>query len=75
VFPAGTQPGPARSLEALLTFPGQQVSEQFGARTSMIAGGVISVIATAALGCLLARSRGVRVREYLRPAELARIVA
>jgi MFS family permease len=51
------------------------VAEEFGPRMSMVAGGVISVIATATLGCILARSRGVRVREYLRPAELARIVA
>jgi MFS family permease len=51
------------------------VAEEFGARLSMVAGGVISVVATAALGCMLARSRGLGVRHYLRPAELARIVS
>jgi MFS family permease len=51
------------------------VAEEFGPRLSMVAGGVISVVATAALGCMLARSRGLGVRHYLRPAELARIVS
>ena len=45
----------------------------FGARLSMVAGGVISVAATVVMTYLLARSRGVRVRSYLRRAELARI--
>jgi MFS family permease len=51
------------------------VAEAYGARMSMIAGGVISVIATVVMTVLLARYRGVRVRAYLRPAELARIAA
>jgi MFS family permease len=51
------------------------VAEEFGPRMSLVAGGLISVTATVAIGLLLARSRGVRVRSYLRPAELARIVA
>jgi MFS family permease len=51
------------------------VAEAYGARMSMIAGGLISVIATVVMTVLLARSRGVQVRTYLRPAELARITA
>ncbi len=51
------------------------VAEAFGARMSMIAGGVISMLATIVMTCLLARHRGVQVRHYLRPAELARIAA
>ena len=35
---------------------------------SLLAGGVISGVATAVVGLMLARSRGKRVREYLRPA-------
>jgi len=41
---------------------------------SMIAGGLVSVVATAVIGVMLARSQGVRAREYLRPARLARMV-
>jgi MFS family permease len=37
------------------------VAEVYGARMSMIAGGVISVIATVAVTCLLARRRSVRL--------------
>ena len=51
------------------------VAEAYGARMAMIAGGVISVAATVVMTFLLARSRGVQVRTYLRPAELARITA
>jgi len=51
------------------------VAETFGARMSVIVGGVISAAATLVIVCLLARKRGVQVRSYLRPAELARIVA
>jgi MFS family permease len=51
------------------------VAEEFGPRMSMIAGGLISVVATVAIACLLAHTRGRTVRAYLRPAELARIVA
>jgi MFS family permease len=50
------------------------VAEEYGARISMIAGGVISVLATALITAMLVRSRGVRAREYLRPAALARLV-
>ena len=49
------------------------VAETYGARMAMIAGGVISVAATVVMTLLIARSRGVQVRNYLRPAELARI--
>ena len=42
-------------------------AEVFGARMSLIVGGVISGVATIVIGTLFARSRSVRVREYLRP--------
>jgi MFS family permease len=51
------------------------IAEDFGPRMSMISGGLISLVATIAVTCLLARMRGTHVRSYLRPAELARIVA
>ena len=41
----------------------------------MICGGVISVIATAVVGLVLARRRGVPAWSYLKPARLARLVA
>jgi MFS family permease len=50
------------------------LAEEFGPRVSMISGGVISAAAAATIALLLARSRGVRARSYLRPAALARIV-
>jgi MFS family permease len=46
-------------------------AEVWGPRVSLLAGGVISGVATAVVGLMLARSRGKRVREYLRPARLA----
>jgi MFS family permease len=46
-------------------------AEEFGPRVSLLAGGAISLVATTAIGLMLARSRGKRVREYLRPARLA----
>jgi len=51
------------------------VAEIFGPRVTLIAGGLISVVATLIIGGLYARSRSVRVREYLRPAQLARMVS
>jgi MFS family permease len=51
------------------------VAQAYGARMALIAGGVISVTATVVMTFLFARSRGVPVRTYLRPAELARIAA
>jgi MFS family permease len=50
-------------------------AEVFGARMSLIAGGVISAVATAVIAVILARSRSVRVREYLRPGRLAERLA
>jgi MFS family permease len=41
-------------------------AEQFGARMSLIAGGVISAVAAAAVAFALARARGVRPSSYLR---------
>ena len=43
-------------------------AEQFGARTSLIVGGVISAAAAIGVALLLARARGSRLRSYLRPA-------
>jgi MFS family permease len=51
------------------------VAEVLGPRMSMITGGLIAVVATAVIGFMLVRSEGVRVRDYLRPARLARLVA
>jgi MFS family permease len=51
------------------------VAEEYGARMSIIAGGVISLVAAVVIAFLLARVRGVQLRGFLRPAELARIVA
>lgn len=50
------------------------VAEVFGPRMCMISGGLISVVATAVIGFMLVRSQGVRARDYLRPARLARMV-
>src|SRR5215469_9678569 len=50
------------------------VAQTFGARMSVVAGGVISGVATIAIGFLLARKRGVPVRSYLRADELVRMV-
>jgi MFS family permease len=46
-------------------------AEVFGPRMSLIAGGVISAVATVIIGVLLARRRRVPVRDYLRPGRLA----
>jgi hypothetical protein len=51
------------------------VAEQFGPRMSTIGGGMISVLATVIVAAMLVRSRGVRVRTYLHPGRLARMVA
>jgi len=51
------------------------VAEAFGPRMSLIAGGVISAVATAVIGIMLVRSKSVRVREYLRPGRLARVAS
>lgn len=52
------------------------VAQAYGARMSMIAGGVISLVATVAIGYLLARSRGISVLTHLRRSELlARLTA
>jgi MFS family permease len=46
------------------------VGQAFGPRISLIAGGLISAGAAAAVALLLARSRQVRMRDYLRPSVL-----
>jgi MFS family permease len=43
-------------------------AEQFGARTSLIGGGVISALAVVVAALVLARVRDVPARSYLRPA-------
>jgi MFS family permease len=51
------------------------VAEQFGPRMSLLAGGVISAAAALAIAAMLSRSRRVRIRDYLRPKALARLVS
>jgi len=51
------------------------VAQHFGTRVSLIAGGVISVLATVVVAVLVARRRGVPVRRYLREVSLARVTA
>ncbi len=51
------------------------VAEQFGPRMSLLAGGVISAVAAMVIGVLLARRSETSARSYLRPTELARMVA
>lgn len=52
------------------------VAQVFGPRTSLIAGGAIAVLSAVVIGALLARSRGIPVRSYLRrPPGLARALA
>ncbi|HXS64756.1 MAG TPA: MFS transporter [Streptosporangiaceae bacterium] len=48
------------------------VAETFGTRLSIVAGGIISVAATVVVGLLVARSRGVPVRRYIRETNLVR---
>jgi MFS family permease len=51
------------------------IAEQFGVRMSLIAGGAISAGAAIAVTALFARSRGLKVRDHLRPAELLKTAA
>jgi MFS family permease len=51
------------------------VAQEFGARMSLIAGGLISVAATVVVGVLVARHREIPVRSYLRAARLRRAEA
>jgi MFS family permease len=51
------------------------IAEQFGVRMSLIAGGVISAAAAIAVAVLFARSRGVKVRDQLRPGGLLKTAA
>ena len=51
------------------------VAEQFGARMSLISGGVISAVAAVGVALLLARVRGRSARSYLRRAVPARSAA
>src|SRR5712691_3632458 len=50
------------------------IGEVLGPRMSMIAGGMISAVAVVVIAAMLSRTRGVRPRSYLRPAQLARMV-
>jgi len=51
------------------------LAEQFGTRLSVIAGAIISVIATLIVAVVVARFRGTPVRSYLRQPGFARIAA
>jgi len=51
------------------------LAEQFGPRMSTIFGGAVSVLATVIVAVMLVRRRGVRVRAYLRPGQLVRMVS
>jgi MFS family permease len=52
------------------------VAQAYGARMSLIAGGLIALVATVVIGSVLARSRGVTVWSYVRRGELlARLTA
>ena len=42
---------------------------------SLLAGGVISAVAAVVVAAMLVHSRSVRVRDYLRPRALVRLVA
>jgi MFS family permease len=48
------------------------VAETFGTRLAIVAGGIISVVATVIVGLVVARSRGVPVRRYIRETNLVR---
>jgi MFS family permease len=50
------------------------IAEQFGPRMSTVFGGIISVLATVVVAAILVHTRGVRVRAYLRPGQLVRMV-
>jgi MFS family permease len=50
------------------------IAEEFGPRMSTICGGGISVLATVIVAAMVVHRRGVRVRAYLRPGQLARMV-
>jgi MFS family permease len=49
------------------------IAAAYGPRASMVAGGMISALAAVVVATLLARRRGVPLRSYLRPSELAQI--
>ena len=50
-------------------------AEQFGPRMSLFAGGAISAVVAIVVAAMLVHCRRVRVRDYLRPRLLARLVA
>jgi len=50
------------------------IAQAYGPRMSIIAGGVIALVATAAVGLVLVRRSGQPAWSYLRPAQLARLV-
>ena len=51
------------------------VGQAFGPRISLIAGGLISAGAAAAVALVLAHHRRIRVRDYLRPSVLLKAAA
>jgi MFS family permease len=50
------------------------IAEAYGPRTSVISGGVISLLATVAVGLVLVHRSGRPARSYLRPARLAELI-
>jgi MFS family permease len=51
------------------------IAQAYGARMSVVLGGLISAIATMVMAYLLARRRGTLLRSYLHRSELARLMA
>jgi MFS family permease len=51
------------------------VAEVFGPRVSIISGGLIALAATVIVGLVVVHRNRIRVRSYLRPAQLARMLA
>jgi MFS family permease len=51
------------------------LAEHFGPRMSTVFGGGVSVLATVIVAAMLMHRRGVRIRAYLRPGQLVRLVS
>ena len=51
------------------------IAQHFGTRLALVAGAVISIVSTVVIAALIARYRGVPVREYLRQTRLVRAIA
>jgi MFS family permease len=51
------------------------IAAAYGPRASILFGGAVALIATVVVGLVLAHRSGVRARSYLRPAQIARLMA